>query len=172
MASPTANPTRMSSILIMVHLALEVRRVVGAALPLVLGKLRERAQRARHLNPVRRVVAYELGRDDALWRLALLDPIHQRGQRVEHVGPGSAAAVEDAGGEEEPEEALRRLQPALVFAARLGGHHALEVVDGAARGDGRVVPAVPLDELAAVRLETGEIRVGRIDGPGGGVVCK
>ncbi len=73
------------------------------------------------------------------------------------VGARASAAMLHAGRHEQPVERPEVLNAAHRVCDRL------EVVDRALRRDRRVVPAVILDELAAGRLEGGEIRVRRVE---------
>src|SRR6266705_6032096 len=80
--------------------ALEVRRIVGAAGAGVDSHLGIDAQRTRTVHYPRRGMRC----DDAMGRLAFLDPILQRSQHVEGVRAGSAGAMLHPGHHEQAEE--------------------------------------------------------------------
>src|SRR5262249_52002941 len=75
----------------------EVRGLVDAAAAGVGGDLRIRTQRTRAIDGA----AGPMRRDDAYWRLALLDPLLDGARRVESVGSFAAAAMPHARRHEE-----------------------------------------------------------------------
>src|SRR3981189_853487 len=91
-------------VLAVMCLANEARGDVLVPLALVLGELREGAERARHRDAIRRVVADVLGSRDSLRSVAALRPVHEGPQHVEGVWSGPPSAVQHAGREEQAEE--------------------------------------------------------------------
>src|SRR5262245_33213747 len=77
--------------------ASEVRGVVRAPAPLVGGMLRVRTERTR----ARRGAVAHLRGNEALRRLAVLDPVDDRRRPVDVVGTRTAGAVQHAGHHEE-----------------------------------------------------------------------
>src|SRR5262249_27369912 len=73
--------------------------VAGAAKLRLLG---ERAQRHRAVDAERRVVVDEVRGQDRVRRFAVLDPLLERAQRVEHVRSRPADAVVQPGPREQP----------------------------------------------------------------------
>ena len=65
----------------------KVRRDAGAAAAVVPRDFRVDAERSGHLDGRPRIID-EFGGNDCLRRHARLDPDHERGERVEHVGAG------------------------------------------------------------------------------------
>src|SRR5690348_16696939 len=127
----------------------EVRGVALAAGSRPLRHQREGAERAGEVD---RAVGAVRG-DDALRRLAVLDPVLERGQHVERVGAGPAAAVIHAGHHEQAVEVLRLAERGpRADDLRLGADHAQEVVDAVLRRDVGIAEAVILDELGAAIL--------------------
>src|SRR5262245_2520307 len=131
----------------------KARGVVRVALAGVGGDLGIRTERA---------CAVDLGitqarRLDSLRRLAVLDPLFERGDHVEAVRSFAAAAVRHAG---HHEQAIR-IVDALRSTQRL--HDSRVVLHAVARRDLRIPPAVILDQLSTAIEVWLQVRIQRVD---------
>src|SRR5438105_7790710 len=138
----------------------EARRVVDASRPLVDRLLRVRAERSR---PAWHRAARG---DDALRRLALLYPGHQRGERVERVRSGPSTAMVHVGDQEEAEEALHAGAAFIVSPIHLASD-LLVVLDGLEGAERMIGPPVVHDDFATALLEWAQIRIGRVEDQAG-----
>src|SRR5262245_18596936 len=98
--------------------AVEAGRVVGAAAAVVDRGLWIRTQRAaaRDHTPGGR------GREDLRRCSAVLDPAHQRAEQILGLGSGTAGAMRDSGGTEQPVELLQPIEVRLVVPAVVRSH--------------------------------------------------
>ena len=117
----------------------EAARVVRIPLALVLRVLRIRAKwpcAPRKCLPFR---------NHRLWSVALLHPIHNRGQHIEIIESGrTPCAVVHAGNEEEAAPILNLIEAAIIFG------HALVVSERIERRKNGIARTVIEDQLAAV----------------------
>src|SRR5207237_3866518 len=139
--------------------AVEARRVVDASRPLVDRLLRVRAERSR---PAWHRAARG---DDALRRLALLYPGHERGERIERVRSGPSAAMVHVGDQEEAEEALHAT--AVVVSPAHLASDLLVVLDGLEGAERMIGPPVVHDDSATSPLEWAQIRIGCVEDQAG-----
>src|SRR4249920_3317328 len=97
-------------------------------------------------------------RDDRLGRLLLLDPALERRLQIEHVRPRTTAAMEKPRHHVQAIELLNVPERSGLVTPR-PRDHALVVRNAVLCGDELVVPAVVLNELAAMLPESAEVRV-------------
>src|SRR5712691_12826953 len=139
----------------------EVGGFVRAARACEDGSLRIRAQRPRALD----LAAGHTRRNDPIGRLALLDPLLERGDRIERVGAFTAAAMAHAGDHEQADPCRRLRGAAHRF------HDAGVIVDARARSHAAVAPSVIHEQPAAVTGEARQIGIDGVDRAIVGLVC-
>jgi hypothetical protein len=102
---------------------------------------------------------WDVGRDDPIWCLPLFDPLFECRDGVERKGTIAAEAMAHPGRHEEANGVLRFLR------STHDCNHVVVIIDGVPRGDARVDPAMVKQELASVREEFFQVRIGCRDKP-------